>query len=228
MKKLSVFLPAILLGLAATAQKPEVRESNEKIGDGSSHPCLVSTIYQASADDVESKWKSKMKDLNPEKVSTKDGVFADNAKLKSNGNNTVDIYARIEKGKENELKLIVGVNLGGAWMTSSNGSQYQEIKKMMMDVSTDLTKEALAAVTKMEQKKLDKLSDDQKDLEKDQNSLTKDIEDYKQKIEDYKAKIKKAEDDIVKNKSDQEKKKGEIDAQKKVVETAQSKEKDVN
>lgn len=227
MKKAFTLFAAVLVTLGANAQKIDVRETNEKIGDGS-HNALVVTIYQASADEIESKWKSKMKDLDG-KVSTKDGVFADNATLKSNGNNPVDIYMRTEKGKEGETRMIVGVDMGGAWMTSSqHGEQFREMKNIVNDFAIKMTKDGLAGITKTEEKKLDKLKDEQKDLVKEQENLKKDIEDYKAKIEEYKAKIAKAEGEIDKNKSAQEKKKSEVEAQQKVFEAAQTKEKAVN
>ncbi|TND10506.1 MAG: laminin subunit beta-1 [Bacteroidetes bacterium] len=227
MKKILTLLSIGLFAVAAHAQKIDVRETNEKIGDGS-HNALVVTIYQATADDIESKWRSKMKDMDG-KVSSKGGIFADNAMLKSNGNNPVDIYMRVEKGKEGESKLIVGVDMGGAWMTSSqHGEQFREMKNIVNDFAIKMTKEGLAGITKEEEKKLEKLKDQQKDLEKDQASLLKDIEDYKAKIEEYKSKISKAESDISKNKSDQEKKKSELEAQQKVFDAAMSKEKAVN
>jgi len=220
-------LAFLAIGTTLCAQKIDVRESNEKVGGGS-HNALTVSIYQATPGEIEKEWRSRVKDLDG-KVSTSDGVFADNAKLKATGNNTVDIYARVEKVNDFESKLIIGVDMGGAWMSSSqHGEAFREMKGIVSDFAVKTTREALAGITKTEQKKLDKLQDEQKDLEKDQADLKKDIEDYKAKIEEYKNKITKAESDIEKNKSEQEKKKVEVEAQKKIFEAAQTKEKAVN
>lgn len=216
-----------MLAGSVSAQKVEVREANEKIGDGS-HNALVVTIYDAKPDDILDEWKSKMRGYDA-KTSTKDGVFADNAVIKSMGNNTIDIYARVEKIKEGESKLIVGFDLGGAWLNSSqHGDQYKEARKIVQEFAVKITKEAIAGQLKEQQKKLDGLADDQKDLEKDNGKLKSDIEDYKAKIKKAEEDIKKAQDDIKKNEEAQAKKKAEIEAQKKVVEAVDAKVKSVN
>lgn len=220
MKKIFTLLAAAAFSLTAFAQKINVSESTESIGGGSNN-ALVVTIYEADPEAVEKAWKSLMKDKDA-KVSTKDGVFADNAMIKTMGNNPIDIYAKVVKLKNNEVKLVVGFDLGGAYLTSGkHPEQYKEAKKMMYDFAVKMTKEAIAGQMKAAEKAHEKLVDQQKDLEKQQKDLEKDIEEYK-------AKIKKAEEDIVKNKADQEKKKQEIEAQKKVVGAIADKEKAVN
>lgn len=206
-----------MFSLSAFAQKISVSESTENIGGGSNN-ALVVTIYENTADEIEKAWRSLMKDYDA-KVSSKDGVFADNAMIKTMGNNSVDIYAKTVKVKDGEVKLIVAYDLGGAYLSSSkHPEQYKEAKRMVNDFAVKMTKEGIGGQLKAAQKVLDKMNDQQQDLVKDQTGLTKDIEDYK-------AKIKKAEDDIVKNKADQEKKKQEIEAQKKVVDAISTKQK---
>ncbi len=203
------------------AQKISVKESKEKVGDGSNNALVVS-IYEADASDIEKEWKSLMKKYDA-KVSTKDGVFADNAMISSlGGNNPIDVYAKVEKVKDGENKLIVAFDLGGAYLSSSqHSSQFKEAKNMVSDFAIKVTKEAIAGQLKVAEKVLNKLEDNHKDLVDDQKDLEKNIEEYK-------AKIKKAEEDIIQSKNDQEKKKQEIEAQKKIVEAIQQKEKAVN
>lgn len=220
MKKIFTLLAVAALSIPALAQKITVSESSENIGGGNNN-ALVVTIYESDVDAVEKEWRSLMKDLDA-KVSSKDGVFADNATIKTMGNNTIDIYARVVKVKDREVKLIVGFDLGGAFLSSGkHPDQFKEAKKMVNDFAIKMTKQSIAGQLKAAQKVLEKLTDQQKDLVKDQEGLQKDIEDYK-------AKIKKAEEDIVKNKSEQEKKKQEVEAQKKVVDAIAEKEKAVN
>lgn len=220
MKRIFTLLAAAAFSVTAFAQKISVNESKESIGGGSNNALVVS-IYEADAAEVEKEWKSLMKDKEA-KVSSKDGVFADNAMIKTMGNNPIDIYAKVVKVKDNEVKLIVGYDLGGAYLSSGkHPEQYKEAKKMMYDFAVKMTKEGIAGQLKAAQKAHEKLTDQQEDLEKEQKSLEKDIEDYK-------AKIKQAEDNIAKNKANQEKKKQEIEAQKKVVDAIANKEKAVN
>jgi len=203
----------ILLSFSAIAQKKiKVEEEHMNIGGGK-NPCLVVTIYEASEDDINNGWKSIMKGYNG-KVSSKDaGHLADNVVIKDLSNNTCDVYYKTEKVNEKEYKLIVSVNLGGAFMNpSDHGTQTAYFKKLMLDFANKTSNDAIADQLKDAEKALSKLESTQSGLEKDQNSL-------KAEIEKYKSKIKSDEDDLAKNATDQTKKKSEIEAQKKVVET---------
>ena len=219
-------LTLLLVAFSSFAQKIKVSESDERIGGGK-NPALVVSIYDASVYEVGSKWKSLMKGYKG-KVDMKDEVFADNAVIKEiNDNNTIDIYAKIEKVSDGETKLTVAFNLGGAFLSSSSKDKFNAAKTIVNDFAKKTTQEAIAGMRKAEEKKLSNMQDEQHDLEKKQEKLASSIEDYKQKIEDYKQKIKDAEDNTTKNKAEQEKKKTEITAQSKVVETVVAKEKAV-
>ncbi|MCA6362298.1 MAG: hypothetical protein IM638_04630 [Bacteroidetes bacterium] len=210
MKKVFVLAVVLLAAVVAHAQKINVKESNENIGGGS-HNALVVTIYDAKPDDIEKEWKSKMKGYDA-KVSSKKEIFADNALIKEmGGNDPMDIYARVEKVSDTESKLIVGFDLGGAWLNSKEHSdKYKVAEKIVRDFALQMTKEAVAGIRKAAQKKVDNLKDQQADLEKKNKDLKNDIETYKEKI-------KKAEDDIKTNESDQAKKKAEVDAAQKAL-----------
>lgn len=221
----------ILIGVisAASAQKINIKvtESNERIGNGKNN-ALVVTIYDATTDEIGKAWKSLMKD-NKAKVSMGDEIFADNAVIKTiNDNNTIDVYAKAEKVKEGESKLIVAFDLGGAFLNSSDHKdKFNAAKKLVYDFAVQTTKDAIAGQLKAAEKAYSKLEDDQHDLEKQQRKLNSNVEDYKAKIEDYNKRIKEAQDDLAKNKTDQDKKKTERDAQKKVVDAVAAKEKAV-
>ena len=222
MKKIVVFAAALLSSANLFSQKIKVDESSESLGGGSNNAFVV-TIYDAKPDDIEREWRSMMKDWNAKTDKKDGGVFGDNAKIAAiNGNNTIDIYAKAEQKKDNEVKFMVAFDLGGAFLSSSKqGSEAKEAKKIVYDFAVKMTKEAIAGQLKAAEKILEKKNDERKDLEKDKEKLEKNIAEWKEKI-------KKAEDDIVKNKSDQETKKGEIEVQKKVVEEIQKKEKAVD
>ncbi|MGL4596967.1 MAG: hypothetical protein ACRCYO_05540, partial [Bacteroidia bacterium] len=118
MKRLLLLAALLLSVMSVQAQKIKVSESNEKIAKGN-HNCLVVTIYGMSADDIEKEWRTKMKDYDA-KVSSKDGIFADNALIPSISKNTVDVYARAEKASDGEVKFIVAFQLGETWLSSTN------------------------------------------------------------------------------------------------------------
>lgn len=219
-----ITLSLLFISFSSFAQKIKVTESTERIG-GNKNSAFVVSIYDATPSEVETKWKSLMKDYKG-KVSIKDEVFADNAVIPSlNGNNTIDVYAKAEKVNEGETKLIVAFDLGGAFLSSSSSSdKLKEAKQIVHDFAVKTTKEAIAGQRKMAEKLFGNLQDDQHDLEKQQRKLNSNIEDYKAKIEDYNQRIKEAQDNIAKNKTDQEKKKQEIDIQKKAVDAVVAKE----
>ena len=222
--KYSIALSLLLISFSSFAQKIKVTESTERIG-GNKNPALVVNVYNATPDEVESKWKSLMKSYKG-KVSTKDGVFADNAVISEvNGNNTIDVYAKAEKVKDGETKLIVAFDLGGAFLGSSSPSEkLKAAQQIVHDFAVQTTKDAIVGQRKAAEKQLAALESDQRDLDKQQKKLTSNIDDYKSKIEDYNKRIKDAQDNLAKNKTDQEKKKQELDAQKKVVDAAVAKE----
>jgi len=220
MKKIATLIACILFSSYTFSQKIKVSESTEKIGGGS-HNSLVVSIYEVEADEILKEWKSLMKHYDG-KVTMSDGVFADNAIIKSMGPNSMDIYARTEKVKEGEVKLIVGFDLGGAYLSSSlHGEQFKIAKQIVYDFAVKTTKESVADQLKAAQKILNKITDQHEDLVKNTESLKKDIEDYK-------SRIKKAEENIVKNNSEQEKKKQEISSQQKVVDAIATKQKAID
>lgn len=215
----------IVLGLAVSlslnAQEIKTREGNEKFSSGS-HEAIITTIYEGNLDDVISEWKSILKDFKHEKVKASgDEIFGDNILIKDWGNNPVDIYTRFEENKgDRSIKMMVAVDLGGAYLKSSDKDKQKFIEKLMREFAVKMTKVPLEKNVKVAVAALDKLEDNQKDLEKENKNLKDDIENYK-------SKIKKAEEDIKKNDEAQAKKKAEIDAQKKVVDGAKKKLDDV-
>lgn len=216
MRKILTLLFVLSFTVSFAQQKIQVSESSENIGGGS-HNAMVVTIYGASVDDVEKAWKGRMKKWNG-KVSKSGGeYFADDCRLKKMGDNTFDVYARAEQDGENDVKLIVGVDLGGAYMSSGqHGEQFKLLKEEVYDFAVETTKEIIGNELKAEEKTLKGLEKEQKDLEKENEKLHKDIEDYKKKIAE-------AEKAIEENKEAQGTKKEEIAAQGKVVKAVEDK-----
>lgn len=216
MKK--IFLLGLTLSiLAVNAQDIKVKSGNEKFSSGS-HDCLKTTIYYASKDDVMDKWKSKLNDFKDEKVKRNGNeIFGDNVLIKDWGNNTVDIYSTFEEDKEKKtVEMAVAVDLGGTYLTSSDKDKYNYMEKLIKEFGKKMSKNAVEDELILAAKDLDKLEDQQKDLEKDKKDLQDNIEDYKKKIA-------KAEEDIKTNEGNQSKKKSEIEAQKKSVDDVKKK-----
>ena len=207
---------------AVSAQTIKVVESTERFDDGT-RPALVVYVYECKVDDVEKEWKSLMKDFKSEKISSKDGIIADNIVIPSITDGSIDVYARAEKINENASKLMVAFDLGGAYLSSSlnNPIAYEAASKLIVDFARKTSKNGIAEKLKEAQKAMDKLKEQQKELEEKNSDLKKDIENYKEKIH-------KAEEDIADNKNNQEKKKAEIEAQRKVVDEIAIKEKNIN
>lgn len=214
MKKIVLTLAAFVALTSAQAQKISVKDGSEKFSNGS-HNAYTTTIYETSKDDVMSKWKSYLKDFKNEKVKTDDGeIFGDNVLIKDWGNNPVDVYTKfVEDKTAKTVTMHVAFDLGGAYLSGSDGDKHKSAEKMLKEFAIKTTKESMGDKVKDLEKVLGKLEDNQKDLEKDNKNSKSDIENYK-------GKIKKAEEDITKNEADQVKKKAEIEAQKKVVEDA--------
>lgn len=210
MKATSIIGSVLFFTLTANAQKINVKNGSEKFSSGS-QPCLVTTIYANTQDEVQSEWKSFLKDFKNEKVKNSGNeVFADNVLIKDWGNNPVDVYTTFKENKKDQtVEMNVAFDLGGAYLKSSD-ERYNSAEKMVKEFAIKMTKIPLEKKVKDNEKALGKLQDNQKDLEKENKSLKSDIESYKEKI-------KKAEDDIKKNEENQLKKKAEIEAQIKVV-----------
>jgi hypothetical protein len=199
-----------VISFAAYADKVKVKESRENIGGGSNN-ALVITIYEAAPDDVLKEFKGIMKDYNAKVSSKDDGLFGDNAVIKPMGNNTVDIYAKVKKIKDGESELIVAFDLGGAFLNSGeHKEQYKIAKEIVENFAIKMQKDAINAQLAAASKLLEKMQDQQKDLEKKNANLKDDIKDWQEKI-------KKAEGDIKTNEEEQVKKKAEIETQQKVV-----------
>lgn len=220
MKKLvATFTLTLTISASLFAQKIEVSEKTEKLNDAS-HPCLSVYVYETDESSVEKGLKSMLKDMNA-KVSMKKEIFADDAKWSEIGDNTFDVYAKVKEVEKGKVELIFAVDLGGAFMSSSeHSSQTKAFKEKLKTLAVDLTKEGIEAKMKEEGKVLGKLEDEQKSLEKDKEKLQSNIEGWKKDIE-------KAEGDIKTNDSNQGTKKKEIEEQKAKVKKIEQQKNDV-
>ena len=196
----------------------QVREGSQSIGGGSNNTLTV-TIFEASRSDIEKAWKKEMKRFKG-KVQMKKEIFADDCSFK-NWTNSCDIYAIVNETGDTKREVVVGVDLGGAYLSSGQHSgQYKEFHDFLYGFAVNTTKEAIAGQVKAAETVLAKLEKEQADLKKQNAKLD-------QLIEDCTAKIEQAEKDIEQNLEDQLDKKGEVLKQAVVVEAVKEKEKAV-
>jgi len=208
-------------GFQTFAQKIKVNGTNANLGGGS-HSAFVVTIYGVKASEVKKEWKSLIKGYAPEKLSVKKEVFADNVKISSISDNTIDVYASAKDGKDNSVIFAVGFDLGGAWLSSNNTAE-----KMVYDFAVKMTKQGVEAELKNEEKELGKKEKNLVKLKKDNDNLHKAIAKYENEIETAKNNIVQAKKDIETNLKDQETGKKDIESQKKKVQQVGDKLKNV-
>jgi hypothetical protein len=210
MKKIVTLLVLVAASVFVYAQKKiSVTESSMSFAEGKQNALIVN-IYEASEDLIQKEWKRLMKDFGA-KVNVKKEIFADDATIKGVSDNTIDVYAYTEKNTDGDFNLVVGFNLGGAYLSSSaHSAQYKKAESILYEFAVETTREAIKEVISSEERILSKLQKDQSDLEKNKERLLKDIEDYKKKIQT-------AEEDIKTNEKDQVNKKGEIEKQEGLV-----------
>jgi len=208
--KTNFFLIALLLGvIRLSAQEIVVTEGKEDLG-GAKNPVLQVTIYESTESDVEKAWKSLMKGYNA-KVTSKEVIFSDNAKITELSTNTVDTYAMMSSTDEG-VKFSVAIDLDGAFVNSTTHATYYDIaEKMVKDFAIDVCKKAVKAKYEAELAKQKKLENELKDLAKKKEKLANDITEWQKSIAN-------AEKEIEINIKDQESTTTLIQDQAKVVE----------
>jgi len=213
MKKQILTVALAIASIQIFAQDIKVRESNESFSNGT-HNALTVTIYVTDVNMVEKEWKSLIKDYGYDKSSEKsDEYFFDNVTIKQLGNNTLDIYSKVDALKADKaVQLKAAFDLGGAYLSSSeHKDKFEYVNKMMHDFAVKITKESIDDEIKDANKVLATHQSKQASLEKENKDLADDITNYNQKI-------KKANDQIEQNKKAIEGKKADVAAQQKVVE----------
>ncbi len=203
----TILLIAIILSsyTAYSQSKIKVEEKNK---DG--HKVMVTTIYEASKADVEKAWRSKMKNMGC-KIS-QGGLFADDCKWSKIGDNTFDVYCKLNNGDDNSIQMEVAVDLGGTYLSSSShASQFKAMKNLLYDFAVETTRNAIGDQLKEAESLLST-------YEKEQKKLIKRNEKLHELIEECKEKITQAEADIKENETNQDDKIKQIEEQTKVVE----------
>ena len=210
-------IAVFIITIGFSQHKIKVEETSYGFSTGKQHALSV-IVFESTTKDVSKAWQKKLKDFKG-KISEKKGeIFADNALIKDfKDNNTVDIYSRFEETKDGNTKMFVAVDMGGAYLSSSDHPEkFKAMEKILHDFAKKISEDVVNKQIKDASKILAGLKDEQKDL-------TKKNEDLHQDIDNYNKKIKKAEEDIKTNLANQEAKKKEIEAQQKAVDALQEK-----
>lgn len=216
MKKMISGIFAILCAVSVQAGTVSVIEETSKIAGGSNNTLTV-VINETDYEAVLKAWKKEMKSTKAKVKKSKGEVFADDAVIKKLGEHPMDIYARTVK-VDGGSKLIIGVNLGGAFLNSGDHKdKYSAFAKFVEEFAETQIKEAIKEQVKTAEKEL-------KNREEQQEKLVKEKEDLKNKIVGYNNDIKDAESKISTNEKNQEDQKKLIEEQKKSVEAVKAKE----
>lgn len=204
MKKLAI--AALFVGFASLTfgQTVEVKTKTEAFaGAGTQKGFYVEIPFATDMKIVEKSVKSGLKKWKG-KYSDKEGYFIDDAKLKTVGENTFDVYGKLVEEAGGKIALAIAIDLGGAYVDETNHpTEFRELKKLVHDIAVDCAKESVEEQIKDQEKVLKDRQKEQEKLVSDKEKLENDIKDYQQKIVDAQAEIKT-------NEGEQEKKKTEI------------------
>ena len=216
---LLVLCNSILFAQTTTKKAASVKQETKTMSQGVKN-ALVIEIINAKPDLVEDKWKSLLDSYKskPKWNRKEKEFFSDNAQMTDiNGNNPVDVYAKIEESGTNNTLLTVWFDLGGAYLNSTDHSEKYALGEKMV---TQFAKDVSLAAT---QKEIDEEEKKFKKQEGKLKSTVGDRDDLLKNIENYKAKIKKAEEEIIKNEQSQKEQQKGIDDQREIIKKVQKK-----
>jgi esterase/lipase len=215
MKKSILFVLSLAFVSVLFAQKIEVREVSGKFRSGNKN-ALSTTVYHSDLKTVQKEFESLLKDYKG-KTSTKKGeLFGDNLLITSVSNNTIDVYAYFLEGKDGEIEVIAGFDLGGAFISSSmHQEQYIRIAQIMREFAIKLTEKSYAGFLKAEEKSLKEAEKEHEKMIKTKSDLEKQNQDYKKKIEQNEKEIEKMGKQIEENATKLNEQKSEFEKLKK-------------
>lgn len=194
MKQLFILLIVAFSFNSFAQNEVKVTEESISYSVGSKNSIVV-TIPYGDQEVVEKELKNEMKDWGGKYSSSKgEAQTLQSSVKKMFERKTFDSYAKVIK-TDDGVKVAVAVDLGGAFMTSSqHSSQFAEMKERLQKFAVTAAKASIKENMKAEEKILSGFEKEEKSLEKEKESHLKDIEDYKKKIADSQKKI---EDNVI-------------------------------
>ena len=206
MNKLAIALLCTGLTFVSFSQEHQVLDKEENFGAAGTQQGFYVVVHHAKMDDIGKAVKSKLKKWKG-KYSDKEGIFIDDAKLKSIGENTFDVYGKIIQEAGEVVSLAFAINLGGAYVNKeAHPAAHREFKKLIHEIAVACSKEAV-------EEEIEEQEDVLKDRRKEQEKLESEKEKLEGNIKDYEEKIVEAKAEIVTNVDNQTKKKAEISAE---------------
>ena len=209
--KLYYLVLLLLISANCIAQELRVKESNSDFSTAQNVNALVVEIPYVSQDFVEGKVKKLFKGLGKYKESKKEHV-AMMAELKDFGELPFNAYAKSYISKNGVVSVHFGFDLGGAYLNSrEHPEKFKVVNKIIEEFASKSVKSWVEEIVREENKRLNSLEKEYKDLVKRKENLEKEIMNFEKKIADNKNAIKE-------NSESQSVKKNEIEKQKKQVE----------
>tara|TARA_B100000902_G_scaffold397200_1_gene460272 strand:+ start:1201 stop:1797 length:597 start_codon:yes stop_codon:yes gene_type:complete len=191
-----------------------VKESNSDFSAAQNVNALIVEIPYVSQDFVEGRVKKLFKGLGKYKESKKEHV-AMMAELKDFGKLPFNAYAKSYITKNELVTVHFGFDLGGAYLNSKeHPDKFKVVTKIIEEFASKAVKSWVEEIVREENKRLNSLEKQHKDLIKRKENLEKEIVNFEKKIADNKNEIKA-------NLESQSVKKNEIEKQKKQVEVVE-------
>lgn len=202
MKKNILLGLSLLLVSTVFAQKIEVREVSGKFRNGNQN-ALSTTVYHCELKAVQKKFESLLKSYKGKTSTKKKELFGDNLLITSVSNNSIDVFAYFIEGKNGEVEVVAGFDLGGAFLSSSmHQEQFIRVSQIMREFALKMTEEAYADFIKGEEKAVKEAAKEHDKMLKTKKDLVQQNQDFKKKIEQNEKEIetlgKKIDEDAAK------------------------------
>ncbi|MGV6860940.1 MAG: hypothetical protein ACWA41_04160, partial [Putridiphycobacter sp.] len=197
----------LLIGLISITSFAQIKVEGKNVNVNGSHPGFFVTIPYGDKKMIEKELKDELKSWKG-KYSSKDVIFVDDCKLKEMGDNTFDVYAKVEDIAEGGATVSLAIDLGGAYLDQSEHSdKFKVIETRLYKFGVKAAKNVIAEEVKAEEKVLEEKQSELENMKKEKEKKEKEIQDYQNKI-------KKLEEEIKENEAGQEEKLKDIEEQK--------------
>lgn len=217
----------MLLAIQGSPQEIRMHEDRMEINDGT-HPVLVVFVPAGKKDEIEKRWRKKVKKWG-NKRNNDDPTFVDDAENDDITEDPFDLYARVKKTDKDGVRLINAIDLGGAYLTSSDHPEiFENFREIVREFAVEKSIEAYEVRIEEESDKLDDIEDDHEDLQDEKEDIEETIEEKKAVIEEAKEAIEDAKEDLEDLEPNLKEKKKALEAQQEVIEKIRSKKDEID